>query len=63
MPCLGDNFQACQSSLARFHLRDLVSYEPASRFWAFQWAEAGIFLAIALVLAGFCLWRLIRRVD
>ena len=62
-PCLGDNFQACQSSLAQFHLRDLVSYEPASRFWAFQWAEAGVFLAIALVLAGFCLWRLVRRVG
>jgi len=24
--------------------------------------EAGIFLAVALVLAGFCLWRLIRRI-
>ena len=54
---------ACQASLARFHLRELISYEPASRFWTFQWVETGIFLALALALAGCCLWWLIRRVG
>ena len=60
--CLGSNSQACASSLSRLHLRELISYEPASRFWAFQWVETGIFAALALALAGCCLWWLIRRI-
>jgi hypothetical protein len=61
--CTGPNFQACTASLARFHLRELISYEPASRFWTFQWVETGIFLALALALAATCIWWLIRRVG
>jgi hypothetical protein len=60
--CMNGTFPACQATLGRFHLRDLISYEPASRFWAFQWVETGIFLALALVLAGCCLCWLIRRI-
>jgi len=60
--CMGPNFQACLASLSRFHLRDLISYEPASRFWEFQWVETGIFLAVAVALAACCIWWLIRRV-
>jgi hypothetical protein len=52
----------CQASLSRFHLRELITYEPASRFWTFQSVETGIFLALALALAGCCLVWLIRRV-
>lgn len=38
----------------------MVTYQPAERFWDFQWAETAGYLALALVLAGFCvLW--IRR--
>ena len=61
--CATGYFPACQASLSRYHLRDLISYEPASRFWTFQWAETGIFLAVALALAGTCIWWLIRRVG
>ena len=60
--CQAGNFPACQASLSRFHLRDLISYQPASRFWEFQWVETGVFLALALALAGCCLWWLIRRI-
>jgi hypothetical protein len=41
--------------------REAISYEPASRYWPLQWIETGIFLALALALAGFCFWRLGRR--
>jgi hypothetical protein len=60
--CQTASFSACQASLGQFHLRDLISYEPANRFWEFQWVETGIFLAAALALAGLCVWWLIRRV-
>jgi hypothetical protein len=40
----------------------LHGYEPASRFWALQWVETRIFLALALALAGYCLCWLIRRI-
>ncbi len=48
-------FNACVSRLAaNFHL--LVSAQPASRYWPFQWYETGIFLAAAAALAVFSHW-------
>jgi ABC-2 family transporter protein len=44
-------------------IRVAVTYEPASRYWAFQWTETAIYLALALALAGFCFWRLSRRLT
>jgi hypothetical protein len=41
--------------------REAITYEPTSRYWPLQWIETGIFLALALALAGFCFWRLGRR--
>jgi hypothetical protein len=52
---------ACIASLARLHLAQTVTYQPLSRYWTLQWYETGIFLALALALAGFCLWRVARR--
>ena len=40
-----------------------VSYLPTSRYWPIQWTETGIYLALALVLAGFSCWRLGRRLP
>jgi ABC-type transport system involved in multi-copper enzyme maturation permease subunit len=37
-----------------FH--QILTYQPDSRFWAFQGIEAGIFLALAVVLVGFTFW-------
>jgi ABC-type transport system involved in multi-copper enzyme maturation permease subunit len=54
-------FQACQNALGRLNLRQLVTYQPASRYWAFQWYETAIFAALALALAGFCFWWIHRR--
>jgi hypothetical protein len=48
---------ACGSAFASLHPQLLVTYQPASRYWAMQWYEMGIFLAAALALAGLCFWR------
>jgi hypothetical protein len=55
------SFQQCQAGLGRLHLQQLVTYQPASRYWLFQWYEGAIFLALALILAGFCFWWVSRR--
>jgi len=54
-------FQDCLTKLAA-NYRDVVTYQPASRFWAFQGIETAIFLALALLLAGVCFWWVSRRV-
>ncbi|MGH9092632.1 MAG: ABC transporter permease subunit [Acidimicrobiales bacterium] len=52
--------QACIGKLsATYHT--VLTYQPASRFWPFQWAEMGIFLAAALALCGLTYWWLRRR--
>ena len=64
-PCMSgssNGMQACLAWIGRLHLRQVVTYEPASRFWDFQWAETTIFVVLALALAGFCIWW-IRRVT
>jgi hypothetical protein len=55
------SFQACQNSLASLRLRQLLTYQPDSRFWALQWYETGIFLVLAVALAWFCIWWINRR--
>jgi hypothetical protein len=47
--------------LDKLGIREVISYQPASRYWPIQLIETGIFLALALALAGFCFWLLGRR--
>jgi ABC-type transport system involved in multi-copper enzyme maturation permease subunit len=47
--------------LASHGIREAISYQPASRYWAFQLTETGIYLALALALAGYCFRRLNHR--
>jgi hypothetical protein len=47
---------SCQAYIESLHLRQRVTYQPASRYWPLQWYETGIYVALALALAGFCLW-------
>jgi hypothetical protein len=53
-----DNPGQCLSNLG-YH--EAISYEPASRYWPLQGIETGIFLVLALGLAGSCFWWLSRR--
>jgi hypothetical protein len=48
--------QACNAYIESLHLRQTVTYQPASRYWAFQGIETAIYVALALALAGFCFW-------
>jgi hypothetical protein len=63
-PCLGNPYSKppdpgqCMESRG---YREAITYEPASRYWPLQWIETGIFLGLALALAGFCFWWLGRR--
>jgi hypothetical protein len=54
------DFPAC---LASHGMRIAVSYQPASRYWAFQWTETAIYVVLAVALAGYCFWRISRRLS
>jgi hypothetical protein len=41
--------------------RGYATYQPASRFWAFQGIETGIFVMLAAVLLAVTFWVLNRR--
>jgi hypothetical protein len=57
-----DAFRACVTKMsARFH--EAVTYQPASRYWTFQWYETAIFVALALILAGISFWWIRRRLT
>jgi ABC-type transport system involved in multi-copper enzyme maturation permease subunit len=55
---------ACQKGLpeqsitcmAGQNLHFVYEYQPASRYWAFQWIELAAYLVVSLLLAGFGLW-------
>ncbi len=53
--------QGCNDYIASLHLRQTVTYQPASRYWAFQRVETAIYLALALGLAGFSFWWINRN--
>jgi hypothetical protein len=62
--------EAPQAAATRLHdcvarvgttFHEVVSYQPASRYWPLQWSELAVFTAVAVILAGLSLWR-IRRI-
>jgi ABC-type transport system involved in multi-copper enzyme maturation permease subunit len=58
----GSAFQECVAKLAT-NYRDVVTYQPASRFWAFQGIETAIFLFAALLFVGGCFWWVRHRLS
>ncbi len=67
-PCLGMSPSLSKGApssagecMASRGIREAITYQPTSRYWPFQWLETGIFLALALALAGACFWRLGQR--
>ncbi len=51
-----------QRCLDHLGVRDLLTYQPAGRFWTFQSYELAIFVVFALLLVGICFWWVRRRV-
>jgi hypothetical protein len=50
-----------QKCVDQLHLREVMTYQPASRYWPFQWFELAIFVVLALGLVGLCFWWIRRR--
>ena len=49
-----DRCVANDSCLAGY--RHTLTYQPASRYWPFQWDETALFLGVAAILIGFSFW-------
>jgi len=47
--------------LAQHGYTSWMSYQPASRFWTFQWIEGGWLLALSLLLIAATIWLVRRR--
>ena len=47
--------------LAQHGYTQLTSYQPASRFWPFQWIEGGWLLALSALLIAATVWLVRRR--
>jgi ABC-2 family transporter protein len=62
-PACGGNatLQSCHAYVATLHLRQVVTDQPASRYWPLQWLETTLYLALALLLSGLCFLRIRRR--
>ncbi len=43
------------------HFATITSYQPAGRFWHFQFIEAGLFVALTAAALGVTIWLLHRR--
>jgi hypothetical protein len=55
-----DALHQCGAKLAAvFH--EVITYQPGSRYWDFQWIELAVYVGAALALAGLCVWWVRRR--
>lgn len=70
-PITGEQLEGCvtgneakdMACIAERNLHFTVSYQPANRYWTFQWLELAAFLALAALLAGFGFWRIPRGLS
>jgi ABC-type transport system involved in multi-copper enzyme maturation permease subunit len=45
------------------NLHSSLTYQPADRYWTFQWLELAVYLVLAALLAGFAFWRIPRGLN
>jgi hypothetical protein len=53
--------QAFVQCLSQHGYTQWTSYQPASRFWPFQWIEGGWLLALSALLIAVTVWLVRRR--
>jgi ABC-type transport system involved in multi-copper enzyme maturation permease subunit len=56
--CRKGDMRASMECTASQNLHFSYTYQPAERYWPFQWIELSLFLGLALLLAGFGFWRI-----
>jgi hypothetical protein len=61
--CRQSDAQARMACIAAQDLHFRYTYQPADRYWRFQWIELSAFLALTVLLAGFGFWRIRRPVG
>jgi hypothetical protein len=61
--CPPRDLPGCLARFTGLGYRQLVSYQPASRFWTIQYSETVIYLLLAVALAGLCGWWLRHRLT
>ncbi len=50
-----------EKCVGQLRIRNVLTYQPGSRYWLFQSYELAIFLAVAFVLIGITFWWIRRR--
>jgi hypothetical protein len=55
--------RALEKCVDSFHLKNVLTYQPGSRYWTFQWIEFSLFMTLALVLLGFSVWWIRKRIS
>jgi len=62
--CYGSQLQTpLQCMQADGYRGHYLSYQPADRFWTFQWIETGIYLAFTLLALGATFYLVKRRLN
>jgi len=56
-----EKFGDPQQFLAQHGYTQWMSYQPASRFWPFQWIESGWLVTLSLILIAATIWLVRRR--
>ncbi len=60
-PATPANFGDPVAYLIRHGYMQLTSYQPAGRFWPFQWIEGGWLLVLSMLLVATTVWLVRRR--
>ena len=56
-----DGLEAVGCMRDRGYVRQYTLYQPADRYWRFQWTETGLLLVVTLVLTGVTARRVVSR--
>ena len=50
-----------QACLDRLGFHNVLTYQPASRYWRFQWTEAALYVVLAAALVAVAVVSTLRR--